>query len=208
MPFARASSRCGSYMRLEPGVPLWKSTGTPFGSPPSRTRSVRPSGVVTVCMRATLSVCVRLRGRDGEQLATELLDLVAQLRGVLEAQLLGGGEHLLLELDHEALELLARHPLDLLAAAAARRRDVRLLEREELRDVADALDDRLRRDAVLLVVRELLRATAVRLVERTFDRFRQLVGVHDHLAVDVARRAADRLHERGLAAQEALLVCV
>ena len=35
-----------------------------------------------------------------------------------------------------------------------------------------------------------------------------LVGVHDHLAVDVAGRPADGLDQRGLAAQEALLVGV
>ena len=40
------------------------------------------------------------------------------------------------------------------------------------------------------------------------DRLRDLVGVEDDPAVDVARRAADRLHERRLAAQEALLVGV
>ena len=37
---------------------------------------------------------------------------------------------------------------------------------------------------------------------------RHLVGVHDDLAVDVARGAADGLDEAGLAAQEALLVGV
>ena len=35
-----------------------------------------------------------------------------------------------------------------------------------------------------------------------------LVGVHQHAAVDVARRAADRLDQRRLAAQEAFLVGV
>ena len=38
----------------------------------------------------------------------QLLDLVAELRRVLEAQVLGGGEHLLLELDHQPLQLLGR----------------------------------------------------------------------------------------------------
>ena len=45
------------------------------------------------------------RSAAAPELAPELLDLVAQLRGVLEPQLLGGGEHLLLERDHELLEL-------------------------------------------------------------------------------------------------------
>ena len=39
-------------------------------------------------------------------------------------------------------------------------------------------------------------------------RRRLLVGVHDHLAADVPGGAADRLDQRGLAAQEALLVGV
>ena len=51
-------------------------------------------------------------------------------------------------------------------------------------------------------------AAAVRLVDRAAHRARDLVRVHDHAAVHVARRAPDRLDERGLAAQEALLVGV
>src|SRR5262245_47221565 len=97
--------------------------------------------------------------RQRLELATELLDLVAELRSVLEAELLGGEVHLLLERDDEFLELLARHPLDVgLATASPRGRDVRRLEREQLRDVGDALHDRRGRDAVLLVVRGLVRA--------------------------------------------------
>src|SRR5579859_723009 len=47
------------------------------------------------------------------QLAAKLLDLVAQLRGVLEAELLRGDVHLLLERDDELVELGAVHPLHL-----------------------------------------------------------------------------------------------
>ena len=93
------------------------------------------------------------------QLAAQLLDLVAELGRVLEPQLLGRGEHLLLERDHELLELAAIEALDLLAAARALGH-VRRVEREELGDVGDALRDRLRRDPVLLVVGELLLAPA------------------------------------------------
>ena len=85
------------------------------------------------------SSSTRSRG-ERDQVAAELLDLVAQLRRVLEAQLLGRLEHLLLERDHELLELLARHaPRPCRRRAAARARHVRLLEREELGDVGDAL---------------------------------------------------------------------
>ena len=83
----------------------------------------------------------RLRGRpsalrgasaSARELAAQLLDLVAELRRVLEPQLLGGREHLLLERDHELLELAAVDALDLLAAARALR-DVRRLERRGTR---------------------------------------------------------------------------
>src|SRR5262245_32908285 len=85
------------------------------------------------------------------QLAAQLLDLVAELRGVLEAELLCRDVHLLLERHDELLELLAAHPGDLLLPSPTPARDGRRLEREELGDVGDALDDRLRRDALLLV---------------------------------------------------------
>ena len=68
--------------------------------------------------------------------------------------------------------------------------------------------DRDGRDAVLGVVGELLVAASARLLERVGDRLGVLVGVHQHLAVDIARGAADRLDQRGLPAQEALLVGV
>src|SRR6185437_5058491 len=72
-----------------------------------------------------------LRGvrHQGLQLAPQLLDLVAELRRVLEAQLLRGDVHLFLERDDELLELLARHAFDLLRAPATPRRDVRRFER-------------------------------------------------------------------------------
>ena len=43
---------------------------------------------------------------------------------------------------------------------------------------------------------------------RVLDRIGHLVGIEDDPAVDVARGAADRLHQRGRRAQEALLVGV
>src|SRR5436189_287689 len=59
----------------------------------------------------------RSLGRGGHELAAEILDLVTQLRCVLEPQLLGRGEHLLLELDDQFLELARRHSLHVLAPA-------------------------------------------------------------------------------------------
>jgi hypothetical protein len=74
--------------------------------------------------------------------------------------------------------------------------------------VADVLADRRGRDAVGLVVGDLLLAAAAGLGERALHRAGDAVGVHDDAAVDVARGAADGLDQRGLRAQEALLVGV
>ena len=54
----------------------------------------------------------------------------------------------------------------------------------------------------------LLLAAAVGLGHGPLHRAGHLVGVQDHLAVEVARGAADGLHQAGLAAQEAFLVGV
>ena len=59
-----------------------------------------------------------------------------------------------------------------------------------------------------LVVLDLLLAAARGLVDRRLHRVGEDVGVHVHLARDVARRAADRLDERGRRAEEPLLVGV
>src|SRR6478735_1512236 len=56
--------------------------------------------------------------RDLAQLAPDLADLVAKAGRVLEAEVLGGREHLLLELDDRLLHLRERQ-LALLAGAAA-----------------------------------------------------------------------------------------
>ena len=123
------------------------------GSTPSSTSSRAASGMrkETRCTPREATAGSRLPERRGVQLAPQLADLVAQLGGVLEAQLLGRGEHLLLELDDRRLDLGRRHVDLLLAPAAALGRDLGV-RHQELRDVGDALDDRLRRDAVLLVV--------------------------------------------------------
>src|SRR3546814_4179007 len=57
-----------------------------------------------------------------------------------------------------------------------------------------------------LVIRLLLLAAAVGFAHRAFHAAGDAVGVEDDAAVDVARGAADRLDEAGLAAQETLLV--
>ena len=62
------------------------------------------------------------------------------------------------------------------------------------------------RDAVGLVVGHLLLAAAVGFGHGALHRAGDLVGIEDHLAVDVARGAADGLDQRGFGAQEAFLV--
>ena len=61
---------------------------------------------------------------------------------------------------------------------------------------------------MLLVVGELDGTAPVRLPDRVLDRLRLLVGVHEDLAVHVARGASDRLDEGRPSTQEALLVRV
>ena len=73
-------------------------------------------------------------------------------------------------------------------------------------DVGDLLAQRLRVDAVLFVVGDLFGATTLGLVDRFLHRVGDPVGVHVHLAGDVARRAADGLDEAAGRAQEPLLV--
>ena len=72
----------------------------------------------------------------------------------------------------------------------------------------DRFLDRLRRDAVLLVVLFLQRPAARGFVHRPLHRIGDSVGVQNHLRVHVPRRPADRLHQRRLAPQKAFLVGV
>ena len=58
------------------------------------------------------------------------------------------------------------------------------------------------------VVLDLLLAAAVGLGDRALHRAGHGVGIEDHLAVDIARGAADGLDQRGLAAQKSFLVGV
>ena len=58
------------------------------------------------------------------------------------------------------------------------------------------------------VVLDLDLAPPVRLVDRGPHRGRDPVGVHDHAAFDVPRRAADDLDERALGTEVALFVGV
>src|SRR2546427_7333285 len=65
-----------------------------------------------------------------------------------------------------------------------------------LEELADRRPDRLGRDAVLAVVARLELAAPLRLADRRRHRVRDVVGVHDDLAVDVSRGASDRKSTR------------
>src|SRR5688572_16952488 len=65
-------------------------------------------------------------GADRVEVRAELLELVADPGGFLEAQVIGRGEHLLLELDHQLLQLLRRLRGSLFTPAAPAARRLRL----------------------------------------------------------------------------------
>ena len=65
---------------------------------------------------------------------------------------------------------------------------------------------RLRRNPVRLVPRTLLVTAPFRLLDREAQALRHHIGVQDHPPIHIARRPADRLHQRCLGPQEPLLV--
>src|SRR5262245_57735103 len=201
--------------------------GTPWGSPdPSRPTGAPPWGSPDPSGHAwPAPALAHARLGHGPELAAQVADLVADAGGVLEAELLGRLVHLLLQGGDQALQVGPGHAADgRLAATAARpapgggggaalaapAADGRalLLAPEGLDDVGDPLAHRLGVDAVGGVPVDLELAAAVGLLDGPPHRRGDLVGVHDHLAVDVAGGPADGLDQGGLRAQEALLVGV
>ena len=168
-------------------------------------------------------------GPHGAQLLLEVLDLVAQPGGELEVEVLGGGVHLLGELVDELDEVVLCRPGELLAhgglggvLASGPHRGVLMapvatgqevggidvLAGEHVGDVGDLLAQRLRVDAVLGVVGQLLGAAALSLLDGLSHGRGDGVGVHVDLAGDVAGGTSDGLHQGAGRAQEALLVRV
>src|SRR5262245_45149856 len=149
---------------------------------------------------------------DRELGGAQALDLVAQPRGFLEVEIGGGRAHARLEVGDHRLEIVADGGSGLLVADAgkpAAGRDqhvVALVDR--LQNVGDVAAHALRRDAVRGVERFLLFTPPIGLGDGALHRAGHGVGIEDDTAVDVARGAADGLNERGLAAQESLLVGV
>ena len=72
--------------------------------------------------------------------------------------------------------------------------------------ISNRLFDGGRCDAVCLIVGLLNRAAAFRLRNGAAHGVRHVIGIHNHVPLGISRRTAYGLHERGLRAQEALLV--
>ena len=126
------------------------------------------------------------------QAAAQFGDLVADQGGpfVLED---GGGLH------HLGLQF-AQHAHDVVVFACRLGHAGRLVTRRggvELQRLLVAAHDRARDDAVGFVVLDLPGAAVVGGGQELLDRAGDLVGEQDHLAVDVARRAARGLDQRG-----------
>src|SRR5712691_5701822 len=107
----------------EPARPIVTVSHTGIGSGPGTARRAsapvtKPSTMIAMTEPIIGGSLGRSLGR-GDELAPERLDLVAQLRCVLEPQLLRGGEHLLLQLDDQLLELARRHAFDVFTSAAS-----------------------------------------------------------------------------------------
>ena len=81
-----------------------------------------------------------------------------------------------------------------------------LLAARDHQGVVNLLLDRLRRDAVLPVVRKLFFAASFGFVHRAAHRRRDRIGIEDDASFGVSRGASDRLDEACFAAQKALFV--
>ena len=108
-------------------------------------------------------------------LPPQQLDLIAQVRRFLEFQVFRGDLHLLFQFGHETLFLVFG---DLLVIVF---RTAQLGLAVLFSNVAHGFDDRLRRDAMLLVVRLLNAAATVRLVDMHAEATSEKVAMGWHL---------------------------
>ena len=77
---------------------------------------------------------------------------------------------------------------------------------DAVQNIGNAAFDGFRRNAVLEIVRALLLAPAVGFGDGAGHRAGDFVGIEDHPSIDIARRAANGLDQRGFGTQEAFLV--
>ncbi len=144
----------------------------------------------------------------GEFGGAQTFDFVAQARGLFKVQVGGGLAHPGFEIAEHRLEIMPDADDVVGHAAVADFHQHMVAFIDAVHDVADGFLDAFGRDAVGGIVLHLLLAAAVGLGDGALHRSRHLVGIEDHLAVDVARGAADGLDQRGLAAQKTFLVGV
>src|SRR5256884_293697 len=136
------------------------------------------------------------------------VDFVAEARGFLEIQIGGGLAHPRFQVVQDGLEIVSDADDVVGHAAVADLHQHMVALVDAVHDVADGFLDALRRDAVEGVVFDLLLAAAVGLGDGALHRAGNLVGIEDHLAVDIARGAADGLDQRRFTAQKTFLVGV
>ena len=146
---------------------------------------------------------------DGQCRGLQAFQFVAQAGGGFEFQVGGGGAHLLFDVGDDGLDVVADKAAPVFGGGqlAAIHGDMVAFV-HAAHDVVDLGLDAGGRDAVFLVVGFLLGAAAAGFGHGAFHAAGDAVGIQDHLAVHVARGAADGLHQAGLAAQEAFLVGV
>src|SRR5260370_5432042 len=208
---ASAASGIGVTLAETAETPGEASEGVALASAAPRRPAARAGAHAaehaTVLHAAEMHADIGAGGLAGqfELMGLQAPDLVADARGLLEFEVGGGIAHGLLELGDVAAQIVPDQ-MDVARHAGVDRVVVAFGGR--LQDLADVLLDRGGRDAVRLVVGGLRGAAPVGLGDRVLDRIGHLVGVEDDPAVDVAGGAADRLHQRGRRAQEALLVGV
>src|SRR5262249_18003797 len=214
MPMTTATARSITLPRSRNFLRSW-STAPPRSALVRCRTTVYPKG-------HGLSPVPRRSLADLAQLPLELGDLVPQARRLLEAEVLGGVVHLVLESLDELADVVGRHTLEIehrrpLRGAPAgppattTRTDIvffSFARPHHLEDVDDLLADRLWVDAVRGIELQLHLPPAVRLGDGTAHRIGHLAGVHDYLSVDVAGRATHRLDPGGVGAQGPLLVGV
>lgn len=140
---------------------------------------------------------------DGEFGGLEALDLVAQAGGFFEIEIGGGVAHGFFQRVEMGLQVVADEVAAIGKALAGDAGNigahvVALVDRVE--NIGNPGLHRFRGDAVRLVIGDLLFAAAGRLVHGALHGAGDLVGIEDDLAVDIARRAADGLHEGRLRA--------
>src|SRR6202047_1837993 len=136
---------------------------------------------------------------DRELDRLQAFQFVAKAGGLLEVEIGGGGVHPFFEIGDRRLEIMSGE--NFRRAKSGIGGDMVLLI-DRAQNVRDPAFDRGRRNPVGAVKGPLLFPPAGCLGPRTRDRPRLAIGIEDHLAIDIAGCAANRLNKRRFAAQK------